>query len=439
MSDSAASPVAEIPPEIWSIVFLFALGSNPFGREERRAFTCLRRVCSTWGRIVTTTPGLCPGLVLNLEKWGRDLEVAEAFEAKLLPWLAIIGQSQPYHLTIALDSLWSIQSDHCISLARYLLFEATPTPTSLSIYSFEMVNAILWMSESCSSIIHLDVNFNNDLDESSIYKLPLVFPQLKCFTTNARTSFKTSFGHPRLQGLTLLDIVGAPEDLAFLCMDLPCLRELRMSSEDIYELAEPFKPLVTPLAHLTLEILILEGEDTIPLLARLTLPSLKFLGLDAWGDSNGRRILEDNLPAFLQRSYLSNLTVSLKGYCYVPFFASLMQSLPPATTLISNFDFELDVDEEDEACNLISPIVAFRNIKRMICFYLSWLHECRPPSPPSGGSKIHTPLERLEKDEMGSLKEELTEKGFLLERCTLSAMDMILASSVPQMMIKWEL
>ncbi|KAH6902092.1 hypothetical protein BKA70DRAFT_1307244 [Coprinopsis sp. MPI-PUGE-AT-0042] len=437
MSNSGTLQVADIPPEIWLIVFRLVLGSDPFGREERRAYTHLRSACSTWRRILASAHGLCSGLELDLAIWAGDLEGGNSFKARLSPWLAIISQNRPYHLTIAPGE--SLELDMYISMVRYLLCEATPTPTTLSIDSFKVADSIFCLGDTCTSVIHLNVDSYDYLGDCDIYSLPLEFPQLQSFAARARTRFDTQIRHPHLQSLTLLDVVGASEDFALLCVDLPCLREARISCEDMYELADPINPLKAPLTHLALEVILLEGEDIIPLLAHLTLPSLKFLGMEAWGKSNGAEILESTLPAFIQRSRLSNLPVSLKGSCPAPLFASLTRSLPPATTLLLNFHFtENEGPEEEDYWERISPTVTFRNINEMISLDLDWVHECRALSLHGHGIKIYAPADALQKDEVGSLRKELTDKGFVLEKCTPDVMDGILSSTVPQMTISWE-
>ncbi|KAH6885156.1 hypothetical protein BKA70DRAFT_1445235 [Coprinopsis sp. MPI-PUGE-AT-0042] len=67
------SPVHGISPEVWVIIFGFVLGRESFRRHERKAYVCLRSVCTLWRRIAAT-PGLCTGLDILLDDWVGDLE-----------------------------------------------------------------------------------------------------------------------------------------------------------------------------------------------------------------------------------------------------------------------------------------------------------------------------------------------------------------------------
>ncbi|KAH6901340.1 hypothetical protein BKA70DRAFT_1310386 [Coprinopsis sp. MPI-PUGE-AT-0042] len=431
MADSGPYITGDVPAEIWAMVFRIVLGFKPFGKEERRAYNRLRSVCSTWARTLATAPGLSSGLELDLARWVCNLE---DFKERLSPWLAMISQNHPYHLTIELGGEEDLKSDVCTSMVRYLLLEATPTPKSLSIDSFKVSDSIFWMGDCCNSVVHLDVNLSDVLGDSAIHSLPLKFPQLKSLITVARTSFETRFSHPTLQSLALLNVIGASEDLARLCMGLPCLQELEISSSDVYALADPLEPLETPLTHSALKILIVGGEDALPLLAHLTLPSLEFFGLQAWAMLD-RYGLEETLPAFFSRSHLSDLSVSLKGHWCKVLFSSFTQSLPPSTTLISKLRFAVEEeDEEEREDHLISPYATFRNVKEIVCFDLEWLYERIDLTPNKDIIKVYTTMDALEKD-----GKELRRKGVVLEQCSPDIMDRILRSSVPQMSLGWKI
>ncbi|KAH6901357.1 hypothetical protein BKA70DRAFT_1230105 [Coprinopsis sp. MPI-PUGE-AT-0042] len=376
--------IGRIPFEIWAIVFALVLGFDPFGPDERQAYNRLRKVCVAWRSIAVTTPGLCPGLILGRDHfaWPFNMEV---FKSRYEGWLSVISRNQPFHLV--LDQSWDFLSsdEESPSLAHYLLCEANPTPTTLEIHSYEIFDGILSMTGSCDTVIHLNLASNyQDLDDYHLSQLPIVFPQLKSFGTDALITFTKLFTHPNLRSLTLLDIFGSSEDLARLCEGFPSFRELMISSQDYRVIHEGLPPRITPgifLNHSGLETLLVMGQDLLPFMNHLTLPSLKFFGLNLWDINEGALLIDNNLPAFFRRSRLSNLSVSLQGECDTHSFAAVTRSLPPMTMLLLRLDAVYDDEHVDEGEPVPTPPdLDFSSIKDIICFDgLPW-HKWRDQS-----------------------------------------------------------
>ncbi|KAH6902067.1 hypothetical protein BKA70DRAFT_1567940 [Coprinopsis sp. MPI-PUGE-AT-0042] len=343
-------------------------------KEERRAYNRLRSVCSTWARTLATAPGLSSGLELDLARWVCNLE---DFKERLSPWLAMISQNHPYHLTIELGGEEDLKSDVCTSMVRYLLLEATPTPKSLSIDSFKTSISVMYWGDS------------------AIHSLPLKFPQLKSLITVARTSFETRFSHPTLQSLALLNVIGASEDLARLCMGLPCLQELEISSSDVYALADPLEPLETPLTHSALKILIVGGEDALPFTGAphsavprvLRAAGMGNVGQIRFGGNPSRVLFQDHTFPIFRASSIYNFDLQTSFCCRRR-------------------------DEEEREDHLISPYATFRNVKEIVCFDLEWLYERIDLTPNKDIIKVYTTMDALEKD-----GKELRRKGVVLEQC----------------------
>jgi hypothetical protein len=51
--------------------------------------------------------------------------------------------------------------------------------------------------------------------------------------------------------------------------------------------------------------------------------------------------------------------------------------------------------------------------------------------PQIQGIRIHVPVDALEKEEMQSLKKEMSEKGYVVEECSAGVLERILGSLVP--------
>ncbi|KAH6902084.1 hypothetical protein BKA70DRAFT_1307213 [Coprinopsis sp. MPI-PUGE-AT-0042] len=430
--------IAQISSEIWAIVFRLALGPNPFGPDERRAYNRLRQVCAMWRRVVATTPDLCSGIAITSGSFACPFD-KEVFRTRFLPWLSIIRQNQPYHLVLGRHWHWDVlNKEQSTSLARYLLCEATPTPTTFRFFSSQVFEGTLSMTGSCESVIDLKAECEfQDLDNHNIQRLPVVFPKLESFTARARFTLTKLFTCPNLQSLTLFDIHGQPEDFARLCMGMPRLRELKISSVSYHEDSPPRITQEIPFVHPTLETLLVIGQDHLAFTTHLTLPSLKFFGLLIWprGD-NDSPVLKNTLPDFFQRSRPVNLSVSLKGQCDPDFFAAFTRIVPPNTTLLLKLGFYDDTVNE-EIGQRSSPAFDFSNIKEMACFDRQYLHECRDHSSCDRAVTVHVPIDILGKEELEPLKKAMRGKGFILEQCLPQIVEDILGSSISPMLEEW--
>lgn len=417
--DSQKFLSGQTPSEIWTLIFAFVLGCGPFGPDERSAYSCLRGVCATWRRILAENPGLCPGLSIDWGHLAANFDM-EAFKAKYTPWLSILRQNQPYHLTLGMS--WdALEDENATSLLEYLLCEATPTPTILHIQSQKIFEGMLSMTGTCDTILHLNLDHPyKDLDEYDHAQLQVVAPQLESFTTNARLTFEDPFTCPSLQSLTILAVLGDPEDVAQLCTRMPRLRTLKLAYDDNIDELSSNTAMGAPFNHSALEMIVLQGQYLFPLMGHLTLPSLKFLDLQLWeasGMDEDTQIWKENVPACLQRSGLSNLTVALRGRCSESFFATFTRSLPQATRLVVRAlaigPEEGTADEEHSASTEIFDLSKVKEMacydRSFLCDYTSRLVSCDREIP------VMVPKGILEEGEMEPLMKVMREKGFVLK------------------------
>ncbi|KAH6901360.1 hypothetical protein BKA70DRAFT_1310448 [Coprinopsis sp. MPI-PUGE-AT-0042] len=439
-ADAQNSLAGKTPPEIWAIVFRLIFELELFGPDERQEYNCLRSVCATWRRVLATTPGLCPGLSIDWGQLASNFDI-EVFKARYAPWLALIRENHPFYLVLG-ESWGALNDEDSTSLLQYLLCEATTTPTNLHIQAGKLFEGMLSMPGTCNSVIHLSLDHPyEDLDDYNLARLPVVSPRLESFNANARHTFYNPFIYPNLQSLTLLDILATPGEVANLCAKLPCLRELKISYEDhIEELMSRHDP-DSPFTHSTLETLLIVGEYLLPFMGHLTLPSLKFFGVEVWGMEDGAPIWEANLPAFFQRSHLDNLPFSLQGRCWENFFPAVTRSLPPATILLLNPLVIADDRYGDEEQVKQPPTDPERfevgNIKQMICFDRMFLYEYTSRSLSNHTTPVLFPEGTLVEEEVEPLKKELREKGFILEQCSPWIVEDILGSPISPMIVEW--
>jgi hypothetical protein len=437
----------ETPTEIWMIIFQLVLGFEPFGPDERLAYHQLSSVCSAWRRILKTSQGLCHGLSIDWGHMASDFDM-EAFKARYTPWLALVRPNQPYFLV--LGETWdALKDEDATSLLQYLLCEATPTPTTLDIKSSKVFEGMLSIQNTCDSV--LDLNLDHPYEEFDHYdyeQLPLVAPQLKNFTTNARVTFHgpdAFFTSATLQSLILIDILGTGEDVAHLCMGLPNLRTLKVSyDENIDELSSRYI-MASPFTHSALEALTLDGEYLFPLLAHLTLPALRLLDIYVWeadDQSEDAQIWNANAPAFFQRSRSSNLTVVVRGNCSHDFFAGFTSSLPPETTLVvMELVVYSDGSEggggEEEGAKTSAKVFDLTSVKQIVCFYRWYLYNYTEGSLLNGTMSVLAPDGTLEEEEVEPLRGQLREKGFVLELCSWRAVEEIIGRSISYITEGW--
>ncbi|KAH6901281.1 hypothetical protein BKA70DRAFT_1230041 [Coprinopsis sp. MPI-PUGE-AT-0042] len=444
------SPVRSIPPELWTIIFGYVLGAEPFGVMERRTYTCLRSVCSSWRRVATVTPGLCTGLVIDVEGWlgyrilpNHDLaELLEAFKEYITPWLSIISSAFPYHLRLYSKSdsegqAGFLDDDEREAIVAYL-FSTPRSPTSLSTFSSDVLWILVDSESFYPGITDLDVDtIGLELSQEDL-NLPEVFPNLENLVVQSRYTLSyPSLAHANLGSLILLDLDGTSEDLSCLLGCLPTLRELEISSGELFapSTGAP-RRLAGPMTHPTLEILAVHGEDLIFLLEYIATPSLKFFGIDAaeFDDRDQNLINAANL--FLQRSCVANLTVSLKGNFSSSFFFPLTQCLPTSTHLY--IDVVLDrFGITDDMC--VASTILFKPgaLKEIFCSQLWWLKEgafLAPQNPP-----INVFLAVPLVDEEGGKRNELREAGYEVKlRSRGDILGRMSRPIVPAMKVRWK-
>lgn len=106
MSSSLSGSIRRVPTEIVGLIFGFVFRDKPFDLKEYRTHGRLRRVCSRWNGAALTTPGLCKGLVVDLQQWldrvptGERDDLVRGFKKLIAPWIAVIHRTGPYHLQI---------------------------------------------------------------------------------------------------------------------------------------------------------------------------------------------------------------------------------------------------------------------------------------------------------------------------------------------------
>ncbi|KAH6901356.1 hypothetical protein BKA70DRAFT_1310445 [Coprinopsis sp. MPI-PUGE-AT-0042] len=437
MSDNTL--IGQIPSEIWAIVFAFVLGFDPFGPDERQAYNRLRSVCTTWRMIVATTPGLCPGLSIEWNQFALPWSM-ETFKTRYASWLSVISNNYPYYLVLG-DTWDDFHGEEPTSVIHYLLCEATPTPTTLELHSSKILGRMLCMTDSCDTVIRLNVAPNyQDLEGNPLSRLPLIFPQLESFSTNTHTTLTNLFTSPHLRSLTLLGVLGLSGDLARVCEGLPSLRELMVSSEVYLDdlRSPPRVTLDTPLNHSGLETLIVIGQDFIPVMNHFTLPSLKFFGLRLWEIDEDIPIIGNTLPAFFQRSCLFNLPVSLQGDCDEHSFAAVTRSLPPMTTLLLQLCVTPDGNNVDEGKPAPSPPeLDFSGIKDIVCFDGLPVHKWRDQSSCDRAIKVYMPADGMGEDETEALRKEMWEKSCIMELCSSRVAEDIPGLSLSPMALEW--
>lgn len=386
---------------------------------------------------MATTPGLCSGLSIGRPQFKYDVDL-ENFKAMYAPWLSIISQNQSFHLVFN-QNLTTLPQEHMTSLAQYLLCEATPTPTNIYCGSARIFYGILSLKGSCDSVIHFDlqVPWSARFDHNGFLTLPVVFPQLESFLTISRFTLAVPsdvLGYPTLRSLAVLNIDGATDGLARLCMGLPCLQELKIASEQFQVEAPPTVTLDKPFVHPGLETLLIVGQDLLVFMAYLTLPSLKFFGLELFRTEVAGVTLEDTLPAFFHRSQLSNLLVSLRGQCFPHSLAAVTRSLPTAATLLLDTDI---VDEEYNQEPVADSRLNLGSIKKIVCMNPSSLCKHMDNSSCVREITVLVPGDILLEGEMQRLRKEMQDRGLTLEQCSTRLVEDTLNASHSTMAEQW--
>ncbi|KAH6883689.1 hypothetical protein BKA70DRAFT_1341880 [Coprinopsis sp. MPI-PUGE-AT-0042] len=434
------SPIRKIPPEILGIIFAFAVNTSSCNRFTDVA--TLRGVCSSWRQAALSTPGILDELIIYLDKWcpseiqGLDeWMLHRQFEEELKPWLAIVRRTPAYHLTLALSKLRDPFSNAAenpqAQLARYLL-SAIPQPGAITVRSTLGMFGVMLLASSgltCSAR-KLTVQGGWKVD---LQALGPAFPSLEALEVGIPLSLNTipPFCHPSLTTLQLSGLSGQGIYLRRLIQELPCLRELKLSSRD-YMNTEDVDTTSTAFTHHCLETLFIDGEDFLLFLHHISFPSLRFIELyghylteydhEMLGSSTGTRIFST--------SSADSLLVSIRGDFHRPFLTRLIQSLPPHSNLL------VDIDEDDEdGLRAIVPI-ASDNIEAIFCgrdtVDLSWVSIAEPARKQSSRSlKIYLPTGFGGWEKGYSRQEELRSRGFELEPVANEAAGLMLRSLAP--------
>ncbi|KAH6910190.1 hypothetical protein BKA70DRAFT_1272418 [Coprinopsis sp. MPI-PUGE-AT-0042] len=345
------APIRSIPAEILGLIFGLTLGDEPFDRREYQTYGYIREVCTSWRDVLATTPDLCKGLVVDLDgpltnATYTDEGDIRAIQHNLKPWLAIVSQNHPYHLVLGAEDEDNVadSEDHIPGIYEWI-FTTIPTPRILSINNSNIFSAVYSLVPRDNQISHLTLDFWQDADLEVFEVTPFqkVFPCLKSLFIDSPIEFLSPMRHSNLQSLTLCQIYGSSRAFSHFLLDFPSLQELRICAEELCDPQEDPANTSEPLIHPKLEILVAEGEDLALLLKHVTFPSLKFLGLKAWGANE-----DYGFPVFLQRCSLDNkgFTVSIKGSPSKPMFNLLIRNVPRGARL--HLDVLVDDDENED-------------------------------------------------------------------------------------------
>ncbi|KAH6883661.1 hypothetical protein BKA70DRAFT_1471176 [Coprinopsis sp. MPI-PUGE-AT-0042] len=235
---SLRHPIRSVPPEVLGNIFAFAVGESPFNGFVAR----LRAVCSRWGEVALTTPGLWTRLSINVDKWSKvrvvgDLDkVAGQIKQELSLWLAILHRSKPYRLVLAAEAedprLDGPSLDYQERLVHYLL-GAEPKPGFVIIESAVALLSVIHFPSACPSVTEMKITEEaNDKQEG--WKLEeQIFPNLTFVLFCGSIAYCYSqFALSFLQSLYLDITDGQPHDLKRILANLPALRELNIKRKE---------------------------------------------------------------------------------------------------------------------------------------------------------------------------------------------------------------
>ncbi|KAH6901329.1 hypothetical protein BKA70DRAFT_1523259 [Coprinopsis sp. MPI-PUGE-AT-0042] len=405
-------PFDRVPLEIWAIIFGFVLGGEPFGRKERKAFICLRSVCIAW-RKASATPGLLTGLDILLDDWVARWEswADSDAEKRVAPWLAFIGLTQPYHLLMRSEGGYSEEIRD--ELIRYLL-TITPSPTSLSIDGDSIFPTVLASAKNHDRVLCLKVENLEAINEcDGLPFLEKVFPNLQSFVVDAAFDLDTpvqaydlAMGFSRrIPTFSLVFAISLrTQNWHYHPRDLPAIEVLAISSE------------------------ILAVET----LSHLTIPSLKFFGLEAFGTIPPEGVDFHTYLDFFSRSGLTDFTVSITGDPSKSFLGPLVRNLPPCTLLHLNVESLFEIDNDD----VFEPGPA----RKIFCPNLQWLEEWWELKRRDDLVEIFVPFQSDSAWEETQLqRKDLGDLGYIVEACSTQSMENNLKSRVPWMSIDWAL
>ncbi|KAH6910191.1 hypothetical protein BKA70DRAFT_1272422 [Coprinopsis sp. MPI-PUGE-AT-0042] len=445
------SSIRDIPPEVWGIIFGFTLGDEPFGLWEYRTYGYLREVCTIWRDVVAKTPDICRGLVVHLDGHffqgpHSDGSGIQHVKDKLKPWLAIMSRNLPYHLVLStLDDNSFNDGDDSVMEAVKWMFTTDPAPTILSIYHSSVFTSVYVFGPRDNTITHLRLSFCQDVywTMSEMITFEEVFPCLTNLHLDAPVHIQDRIGHANVQSLTLTRIYGFAHEFSSFLLNFPSLRELKLDSPDPCERSAATNSPVS-LIHPTLETLVVDGEDMMLLLENITLPSLRFLGLNCWGLEDDHELLAEIIPAFLQRCSLDDhmFSASITGDPLLFIFHLLIHNLPRGTRLHLDLDTEMGEDVAREEVPLSPASTQARGFIEVFCTRrpndFDWLRGDRAYRPGGEPTKVYLPEGIFEEDEVELVEEEVEGWGYTLEFLRMKAYKQLVRSSIPHMPFDWE-
>ncbi|KAH6902091.1 hypothetical protein BKA70DRAFT_674174 [Coprinopsis sp. MPI-PUGE-AT-0042] len=451
---SLKAPIRRLPPEILGMVFSFTLGKTPFERWQYCTYGYLRRVCTTWRDVLATTPDVCRGLEVLLDRPPGQaapsyrLGGVSSFEEMLAPWLAIVSRNHPYHLVLGATQYYISDPEGGFpDIARWIL-STTPIPTILSIENSGIFSLLHDCIPRDNKISQLTLDFSDDVDRTELEEVSLeeIFPCLKSLIIDAPIAFSNPINHSNLQSLSLTDAYGSAQAFSESLMEMPRLRELRICSQQLYSRYR--QTTHTLQIHSAVEILVVEGEDMMLLLEYLTFPSLKFLGLDAFGFFDDANAMNEVISAFLQRSCAGkyDFTASFTGRSSKYIIDLFIRNLPLRTRLHYALDvFDHDNDEDPDECYRgaeYSLIPQHAHCITEIFFSKTSDHLpllCGDPQSLRDDKviKLYLPFGVLQQEEVEIRQEELRGWGYALEIVRADAFAKLLRSSIPPMTIEW--
>jgi hypothetical protein len=444
------SPIRQIPYEIWGLIIGFALGKGPFGRQEYKMYGYLQEVCTTWRDVVATTPDLCRGLVVHLD--GPLAETPYCIGAmmgvppprdRMEQWLALVSRDYPYHLVLDVEDEDAFDwGEADVAEVVHQRLATVPSPAILSIKRASAFSLAYANAPKDNRISHLALDFEFDVDRIALEETPFqdVFPCLKTLVikTPIESFNNNPLHHSSLQNFTLTRFRGSAYSLLSALSHLPTLRELRLGLQ--MSPGGGGSGPTDPLLHPALEVLVIEGEQMVSLLRHATFPSLKFLGLNAWGVLQGHKILTEVIPAFFQRCSLNNkgLFVGIKGRPSKLIFDLIASNIPLGSQV--HLDIATEWDEDDErvgAPHFTSPTQTC-TFTTMFCNRLpedfDWLADSNLPG--SKPTNIYLPKGLLEEEE--ELGRRLLGLGYDLQILKLHLYSDMLVASMPQINVEWK-
>ncbi|KAH6910189.1 hypothetical protein BKA70DRAFT_1560818 [Coprinopsis sp. MPI-PUGE-AT-0042] len=441
--------VRGIPPEIWGIIFGFTLGSEPFGLLEYRTYGYIREVCRTWRDVVAATPGMCRGLVVDLggplaRTSYNDEGGPQCLRDNLEPLLAIVSRNHPCHLVLGVkdEDEFNWSDEDVTEVVRWILTTAA-TPTILTLIDSKIFSLVYFNVPRDNRISDLTLDLLQAADRKVFERTPFqeVFPCLKRLSIDASLDFLSPIRHSNLQSLTLTQIHNTVRGISHFLLDCPSLRELQIGSRDVYYRQEDTANPSVPLIHPTLEILVVEGEDLMLLWEHVTFPSLRFLGLSAWGLIGDYSDLSRVLPAFLQRCSLDNknFTMAFKGgprkfvlTCSYTISLAVLDS-----NLTSKSPYQYTEEAPPSPASTQAP--GFTEVfctRRTHDF--SWLR-CDHVHLPGGKlAKLYIPKGMLKGDEVEEVQDEVGDWGYTPEVLDMDDYKRLLRSSIPNMTLDWQ-